>query len=283
MKFRYLFPIAFIVMFFTSMIEVYPQISNPLAPTVETSVIYLGPVIGYNKSMHSVDLASFAMYPNCPYFTNGDDNGFFVGMSYEYPIGGLVNSRHSIIVRALYNTMPASFSVENNDEYPSLVDIPGGYEIVKTSTTNKLKVDYSMITAEVMYKFNVLDNFGLAVTVGPTFDFALTKTFTQRLILNGPPEVQFRELSEAEQQKMNIHIIRYEDNKRTIVVNDGDIPSSNSFRMGIKAGIQYTQEMPGGFYLVPAIYYNFGVTKLSSAEDWRVDAFQVGVDIRFAL
>jgi hypothetical protein len=35
--------------------------------------------------------------------------------------------------------------------------------------------------------------------------------------------------------------------------------------------------------IVPAMYYNFGVTNLSSQESWRVNALQVGVDLRWAV
>jgi hypothetical protein len=36
-------------------------------------------------------------------------------------------------------------------------------------------------------------------------------------------------------------------------------------------------------YVVPAVYYNYGITKLTSMENWYVHALQMGVDIRFSL
>jgi len=73
------------------------------------------------------------------------------------------------------------------------------------------------------------------------------------------------------------------DNDRTIIIKEGDIPESNAFRFGVKAGVQYEIITAGRTYIVPAIYYNFGITNLSSRENWRVNSLQMGVDIRFAL
>jgi hypothetical protein len=282
--------LAITVLLFAEMFLCYSQekrntddADNPLAPGATTSVIYIGPVVGYNKSMHTGDIPSFAMQPLCPYFDNGNSNGFYAGLSWELPIAGNVNSRHSIITRILYNSMPASFTRETDDNYPSLIENGSQYDVVNTSTTNKLDIKYSMVSLEAMYKFNVIDRFGLGLLIGPTFDFTIQKKLTQKLVLNGPNNVQFRELTAEEQKKLGISIVRYEDNDRTIVVNDEDIPDASGFRLGIKVGLQYQILMKGGFFIVPSVYYNFAVNKFVSNLNWRVNAFQAGVDVRFAL
>jgi hypothetical protein len=252
--------------------------ANPIVPGGESEPQYIGPVAGYNKSLHSVDLASFAKEPLCPFFDNGDGNGFYLGGSYEYHIGNIVNSRHSIIARVLYNTMPASFTRQTNDNYPSI--LANTTTPIYTKTYNTLDVNYQMLTIETMYKFNIFENFGLGVTVGPTFDFAFSKKLTQKFVLDAPLNVQFIPVDKRLWDSLGI--VGYENSNRTVVVKDGDIQGSSSFRLGIKAGLQY-EIMLKGFYIVPSMYYNFGVTKLSTADNWRVDAFQAGVDVRFAL
>ncbi|MDQ1267164.1 MAG: hypothetical protein QG635_2318 [Bacteroidota bacterium] len=78
--------------------------------------------------------------------------------------------------------------------------------------------------------------------------------------------------------------LRYENTDRTMVVKDEDIEGANGFRFGIKAGVQYEIITGGKWYVVPGIFYNFGLTKVSSTrEDWRIDALQIGVDVRFAI
>lgn len=252
---------------------------NPLMPTYERPPIYIGPVIGYNRSMHSVDLASFDD-AICPRFEDGQSNGFFVGLSFEQHLGkDIKSSTSSFIFRVLYNTMPASLEV-SEDPIPSLITIvdaqgnPTGEDVINSSTLHTQDITYSLVTAEVMYKINPIPGVPLGFTVGPTFDFALTKTQDQRYKLVQPLEAQFKRDETSGYQ--------YVDNDRTIIIKEGEIPESSGFRFGIKAGMQF-EILAGKWTVVPGIFYNFGVTNLSTAENWRVNALQMGVDLRFAL
>ncbi len=263
------------------------DLENPLAPFQETRPIFIGPVFGYNRSLHSVSLKTFADAGNenvapCPTFENGQDNGFFVGFTYEHILGDYKNSNSSIIVRAMYQTMPSYLEV-GGDTYPSLVSIVDAngnvieQKIINSSTLHSLSVDSIMATFEAVYKINPFEGMNLGFTIGPTFDYALSKTFTQKFRLMEPLNARFRRADNWEQLG-----IRYENNDRTIVVNDGDIPNASGLRVAVKAGIQY-EILMGRFYIVPGINYNFGITELSSDQSWRVSAVQAGFDIRFSL
>ncbi len=253
--------------------------NNPIFPTYQRPPIYIGPVFGYNRSIHSVDLASFDE-AICPRFTDGNSNGFYAGLSWEQLLGDVTNSTSSIIVRVLYNTMPASMETSENP-IPSLVTVvdangnPVDEKIINSATTHTMDIKYSMITGEVMYKLNPIQGLPIGFTIGPTFDFAMSKTQDQRYKLLQPLEAQFKRNPDAGYE--------YTDNDRTIIIKEGDIPESNAFRFGVKAGVQYEIITAGKTYIVPAIYYNFGITNLSSRENWRVNSLQMGVDIRFAL
>jgi hypothetical protein len=256
---------------------------SPIMPFYEEVPIYIGPVFGYNRSIHSVDLASFDE-AICPRFQNGNDNGFYVGFSFEQHLGKeAASSTSSFIFRILYSTMPA-FMETTEEPIPSLITIvdgagnPEGETIINSSTRHTQQIDYSVVSAEVCYKINPIPGMGLGFTIGPTFDFALTKTQDQRYELLQPLEAQFRRNQDAIDQLG----YRYIDNDRVIVIKEGDIPNSNAFRLGIKAGVQY-EILFGKLTIVPAMYYNFGVTNLSSQESWRVNALQVGVDLRWAV
>lgn len=273
---------AVIVLMFTGVYSAYSQggmdaEANPIQPGKTSSAIYLGPIVGYNRSLHSVDLASFADDPLCPFFTNGSANGFFVGFFYEQFFGQKKNSKHSLKIAVLYNTLPASLTKEG-DEYPSLVKKPDGtYTTINSATSHSVEVKYSLATLELMYKFNAFG--GLVLTVGPTFDIPLTKTFTQKYQIIKPDNVQFQRDPEADKKGY-----RYEDNDRTIIVKDGDIPDASGFRFAIKSGVQYEIELEGlKLAVIPGVFYNFGITKLTSKEDWKVDALQFGIEFRFAL
>ncbi len=256
------------------------DLADPLMPVEKKPNLYVGPVLGYNKSMHTVELKTFAQDPLCPTFVDGSSNGFFGGLSFEYLLGEAENSNSSIIARLLYNNLPAS--MEQNDlDLPTRVISISGRDTVEsieyTSIVHKNEVKYDLVTFEVMYKFNPIQGNGLGLTVGPTFDFALVKTQKQTMNLIRPLNAQFSRDPNAEAKGY-----KYTNNDRTIVIQDGDIPNSSAFRLGLKFGVQYEVLMKGGMYIVPAVFYNFGVTNLNSDFDWRVNALQIGVDLRFS-
>jgi hypothetical protein len=171
--------------------------------------------------------------------------------------------------------MPA-FMEREQDDYPTLVPHPTNPDsviIIRTSTKHEGEVSYSMITGEVCYKLNPIPKVPIGITIGPTFDFILTKKIYQTYKIIGEP--------------LNAQFVRdpdyeYTDNDRTIIINDGDIDGASSFRLGLKIGLQYEILTGTQMYIVPAIYYNLGITKVAK-EDWRVNAIQIGVDVRWAL
>lgn len=249
--------------------------SNPLNPGQTSSAIYLGPVLGYNMSMHSVNLASFAEDPLCPFFENGSSNGFHIGVFYEQ-ILGKVDSKHSIVARLLYNSLPAYFE-KVGDEYPSLVDDgQGGYTTVMSSTQHTVDVSYNLISLDLMYKFNMVA--GLVLTVGPTIDYVMSNNLSQKYSIVKPDNVQFKPVNDPN--------LKYENNNRTIIVYDGDIgkgQGSASTRFALKFGVQYEIITGSKIDFIPGFFYNLGLTNATSNENWKVSAMQASIDIRFAL
>lgn len=260
---------------------------TPLGPGKGSAAIYLGPVAGFNRAVHSANLASFADDPLCPFFTNGSSNGFFIGAFYEQILGGIA-SKHSLVGRIIYSTMPASFTKEG-DTYPSLVeDKPGSYTTVLSSTRHALEVSYSLLTIEAMYKFNIA--YGLVVTGGPSFDIVMKSNLLQKMELIEPPNVKFKRIDPNDPNAAKV--VRYENNDRTIVSWDG-VParptqqnpgvSANSIRFALKFGVQYEIITGTKIDIIPGIFYNLGVTNMNNVESWKVSSIQAGVDIRFTL
>jgi hypothetical protein len=264
--------LIFFVALMTSGASLFAQgdMDNPLEPVVRKTPIYLGPVVGYNRSIHTVDLKTFANDPLCPTFQNGSANGFFAGLSFEYLLGNPTFSTSSVILKALYNSLPVSL-VEPSVE-GALPSRNSQGQIVLSDVQHTNDVTYNVLTVETFYKMNLVG--GLGVFAGPTFDFALSKDHNQKLELINPENAQFVPVENSG--------YKYSTDLRSITVSEGDIPNSNAFRLGLKAGVQY-EILMGSFYLVPHVSYNLGVTNLSSSEDWRVNALQIGLDLRYAL
>jgi hypothetical protein len=280
MKIR-LLPFVIVAMLFILVFNTYSQNETPLNPGEEKKPFYFGPVIGYNKVYHNVELLTFVDNTNlCNPFENGNANGFYAGLSFEYLIGPADKSQTSIIARVLYNSLPANLEREQ-DRFPSLfVKADNSDSIIYTSTRHVGTVKYNLLTFEVMYKLNPIKNVGFGITAGPTFDFPISKTIYQTYSLVGEPlNAQFYDSANViEKQGYTLS-----SDGRTIIIKNGTIDNAAGFRLGLKVGVQYEIILPSKMYIVPAVYYNYGITKVTSTENWRVNAVQIGVDIRFAI
>ena len=98
---RLFIALAALTFFFTS--DAFSQAADPRKPQAKKSPILVGPVAGYNKSMHSGGFSSIAADANCPTFETGTENGYYFGFSLEYLLGDPKNANSSIIARAVYD------------------------------------------------------------------------------------------------------------------------------------------------------------------------------------
>lgn len=246
------------------------ELANPLIPAKARPRIYVGPVVGYNRSLHSSGFQSIAGDVLCPDFTSGTDNGFYVGFSGEYLLGKPEVSKSSIIARILYNYLPANYA-EAGDELPSLDTATGA--VVISTVRHVAEIKYSLIDLELIYKLNLF-NSSFGIVVGPTIGYVIASKREQRLELISPDNAVFdRSLSPNSE---------YINGDRGIITGRDNIDDKSSIRLAVKAGMQYELQA-GRILLVPCVYYNFGVTEVSPSANLRVNALQAGIDIRFAL
>lgn len=243
--------------------------SNPLVPEKSAPRIYVGPVVGYNRSLQSSGFQSVAGDVLCPEFTEGTGNGYYFGGSIEYLLGKPRDSKSSLIARVVYEYMPASYT-EPGDNLPSL-DENG--EVVYSTVEHTADIKYSFLDLEVIYKLNLFNsNFG--IVVGPTVGFVMNSERVQQMSIVEPLNAAFDPTFCPE--------CEYTNNGRTVITGRDDIPDHAPLRIAVKAGVQY--EMPiGRLLLVPCVYYNFGITEVSPSDNLRINALQVGFDLRFAL
>ena len=288
---RLFIALAALTFFFTS--DAFSQAADPRKPQAKKSPLLVGPVAGYNKSMHSGGFSSIAADANCPTFETGTENGYYFGFSLEYLLGDPKNANSSIIARAVYDYQPATFQLDG-DKYPSR-PIGGSNNIVNSQIVHTSVFKYSLLNFEVMYRFN-LPGTMLGLTAGPQFGIPMGGTQEQRYELqfdaNNP--VQFVKETEAGSLilkndpidpvvGLNGYKPQYvDDTKTSIRLYEGAIIDPSSFRFALKFGLQY-EILAGNLLLVPAVYYNLGLTKISTSNNSSVSAIQIGADLRFTL
>lgn len=247
------------------------EIANPLVPAKSKPRIYVGPVVGYNRSLHSSGFESISGDVLCPQFTRGSGNGYYFGGSVEYLLGSPKDSKSSIIGRVVYSYLPAYYE-EPGDNLPSLA--PDG-SVVMSSVRHVAEIKYSTIDIEAVYKLNLFNsNFG--IVVGPSVGIVVNASRQQRMELVEPPNAVF------DSSLVDLGDVEYINNGRGIITGQDDIPDKSPVRIAVKAGAQY--ELPlGRLLLVPCLYYNFGITEVSPSANLRINAIQAGVDLRFAI
>jgi hypothetical protein len=250
------------------------ELANPLVPAKARPRIYVGPVVGYNRSLHASGFQSISDDALCPDFTQGSGNGYYFGVSAEYLLGSPKDSKSSIIARVVYSYLPAYYE-EPGDRLPSL-DANG--EVVYSTVRHVAEIKYSVIDIEAIYKLNLFDsNFG--VVVGPTVGIVVGSEREQRMELVEPLNAVFSDEALAD---LGIPDPEYVNGGRGIITGRDDIPGKSPVRIAVKAGAQY--EIPiGRLLLVPCLYYNFGITEVSPEDNLRINALQTGIDLRFAL
>lgn len=247
------------------------ELADPLRPAAAGPRIYIGPVGGYNRSLHSSGFQSVAGDVLCPDFESGNANGYYFGFSGEYLLGKPKDSKSSIIARIVFNSLPASYTVPG-DKLPSIDE---ANQIVYSTVQHVASVKYETVDLELIYKLNLFNtNFG--IVVGPTVGIPINAKIEQRMELVEPLNATF-------QPGLGGEGAVYLNGGRAILTRpESDIEDRSGIRIAVKAGVQY--EIPiGRLVLVPCMYYNFGITEVSPANNLRINALQAGVDLRFAI
>ncbi len=255
--------------------------ATPLAPAAAPPRIYVGPIGGFNQNFHSGGFRSFKGDPACPVFEAASATGFFVGGSFEYLLGNPSEATSSILLRLTYDSRPVTFAVREEGTATLPVIDTTRAEIVDVTTEHHAEINYSLLSLDALYKIMISRDIPVGVAVGPTVNFVIVGTAKQTYEIVSPNNAQF------DTTRKTNSVIRYEDNAQVMVFVDGDIPNRSSFRFGIKAGLFFELNLRKFLFapalVVPGIWFDAGLTKITTVENWRVNAFQAGVDIRWAL
>lgn len=257
------------------------ELDDPLNPKKAPPRIYVGPVAGFNRSMHGGGLRSQSYDANCPDFDIGTENGFYVGMTGEYLLGDTKNANSSIIARLMYDYQPAYFNQPEPKALPSRFGANTGLSNIDHVT----EVKYALINFEIMYRWNIPGTF-FGLSAGPQIGFPISSNQRQEynLVLNANTPAQFQaSAAEIAESVTNGYAARFKDDSKTsIILYDGKVINQSGMRAAIKAGAQY-EILLKRFILVPAVYYNFGLTKVTTTDNWSISALQIGADLRIVL
>jgi hypothetical protein len=241
--------------------------SNPLDPVVPKSKVLVGPRIGLNRNFHTGGFRTIDE-PNCPVFEAGSGWGFIAGLTAEFQFG----ETWSLIPAIAYESRPGQFVQTLPD---ALVLIPGEEDPVEQTVTTESEITYSIVSAEVLYKqeFAVVGNLRFSAAAGPSFSYVI-----------GGDNRQIQQLVEPENARFtNPTGLPAEDNGRRLVLYNDAIPDRSSIRLSLKGGLQAEIGLFNDAWLMsPGVFYDFGLTDVTDAENWGLSSIIFQIDMRRA-
>lgn len=244
------------------------QGSNPLDPTVPRSQVLVGPTVGITRNYHTGGFRTIDD-PNCPIFEQGSGWGFLVGMTAEFQ----PSPNWSIIPRICYDTRPGQFTQNLPD---AQVLLPNATQPVNQTVETSSDITYSLLTAEVLYKYEIAKitkGLRLSVQAGPVFGYVLGGKNRQVQDLIEPQNARF----------VNPDRLPEENNGRRLILFDGDIPERESIRFSLKAGAAVEVGLFGNAWIMcPGVFYDYGLTQVTKAENWNLNSILFQVDFRRA-
>ncbi len=233
--------------------------------------IYLGPVGGYNRVSYSSGFQSLGRDVYLPYFTDGKAEGFYAGISAEYLLRRPGGCRSSILVRIVYNSLPASYHASGG-RVPA---VDANRNVVYSKVQYAAEIAYSRIDLDILFKFDLFDS-GFGFTVGPVIGIPVMVSRVQRMELVDTLDTRL------DPSLFPLGSVEYIDDGRGVVAGRDDVPGHTGLRMAFKVGVQY--DIPfGNMLVIPSVSYNIGLADMSPFANLGVNALQTGVDLHFAL
>ena len=216
----------------------------------------LGVFASYNLNQYHSEFSQLPNVPNCcPQFTNGEGSGFGAGLYYEMPF----TPRLSLQFRLAYLSLAGDFS---EIEYEQIIY---NDELTDANIRHDLNIDLSTLSLGLYFRYKFFE--GLSFLGGINGGYPIQKGFSQQEVLVQPKDYG-----------------TFENGSRIRNVQEGDIEDITSLLILAEIGLSYDVPLNKrqSFYLVPEMFYSFGINDVISAEKWLVSSFRVGLSVRYS-
>jgi hypothetical protein len=245
------------------------QQSTPIEAAPQRAPVLVGPVVGMNRNFHSGGFRTITSDEACPIFSNGSGWGFLAGVTAEIALSPV----SAVIPRLTYESRPGSFE----SRLPDALVLPrGATDVIKQSVTASSSVSYTLFGIEGLYKHEVgtLGAMRIALAAGPALGVVIADNNRQVQDLVEPTNAVFT----------NPQGYPVEEGGRRIVFYDAPIPARTDLRFSLKAGVQAEVLLFGGtWYMTPGLYYDYGLSDVTRADNWQLNSLMFMVDFRRGL
>ncbi len=234
---------------------------NASTGQTETLSFLYGFYGGLNINYHTPQFGALPGYPSCcAEYGNNTALGAAMGASFELPF----TSQLVLQARLGYSSLSGLLSrTERIGNEPVIPDGPVPIEERSAVTTeHTLDASLPMIVLEPSVGYKLFDL--LMLSAGIRAGYLIQATFEQAETLLEPQGYTFLDGSTVRNTYST------------------DIPSANKLQLHASVGLGYELRTRSTVSLVPEVRYYLPLTSVSSV-DWRVQSFQVGVNVRFGV
>ncbi len=238
--------------------------STPISPASDIFNLRVGFVSGYLYAFHTGTIPSHADGIECPTFTNGSDNGFYVGGATELFLGSPVNTETTISLRSMYESLPAVFSTTPDKLASRSTGID--QDIIESSAVQTNTIRLSSISFEALFNLYTFDG-AVGLSLGPTFNVYTGSEAVQRITL----------LTENARFENPLNY-ETEDYGSTLVLDRGTIEDLQVFSPGFKFNISANVNI-GRVTFHPHAGFQYRFNSVARDHDWHVSALNIGLAI----
>jgi hypothetical protein len=228
-------------------------VSQQISAQTDQPRFFIGLTAGYNTNYHTGKFFLPNPKGDQPFYTTGNGNDIVLGFAGEYRLDDAGST--SLQCKLYYERKPGSFTAD-----PLPYSNKNNSEVLLSGAT--LQATYDLFNLEILYEYDIpfMPNFG--ISIGPKLGYALNKNIIQNGLVwdvtNSPD---------------------------TILVADtlnssGSIVGASTFRLGVKLSVQY-KIILGRFLITPALWYDYGITKIIPG--WQVNTLAGTVDVIYGL
>ncbi len=245
------------------------QGSNPIEFEQPPSKFLAGPRLLLNRNFHTGGFRTINDVL-CPVFDEGSGWGWGAGLTFEY----LAGKTWSIVPALTYESRPGSFTQRLPD---AEVLLPGATTTVMQTVEATSEIAYTIASLEVLYKQEFAqfgDAVRLSVAAGPSASVVLSGTRTQHQDLIQPENARFIPTENGVYEMSG---------RRQVFMKDQEITELSGTRFSLKAGVQAELGLfNNAIIMYPGVFFDYGLTHVTSAEDWNLNSIIFQVDFRRA-
>ncbi len=226
------------------------------AQTDQREGFRIGGLFGWGLNDQQVQITGLPGVPSCcPEYNSGNGNNLALGLGLEFPLF----TKTTFGLRLLYSDYNSTLETEENEL------VTAEQDTVSATFLHTITTAQSALALEGFISYGPISR--LQLIGGVRADYMLASTFHQ------------------EERILEPSNIRYENDSRTRLVYDNDLPDAASTHISILAGARYDLPMnsSNSLVLVPEVVLWQGVSNIVENRDWRMRGIRFGLELQYVL